>query len=56
MKIYVEQVTNNVDVDAIMRIREQVFERELGITLAPSVESENGHATYLLARVDSTTR
>ena len=51
MKINVEQVTNDADVDAIMRIREQVFERELGITLAPSVESENGHATYLLARV-----
>jgi hypothetical protein len=51
MKIIVEQVTNDSAVDAIMRIRYQVFEREMGIKLALSGPSENGHATYLLARV-----
>ena len=51
MEINVEQGTTDADVDAIMRIREQVFERELGITLACLGASENGHATYLLARV-----
>jgi len=50
MKIVVEQVTNDSGVDAIMRIRHQVFERELGIKLALSGSSDNGHATYLLAR------
>lgn len=50
MKIVVEQVTNDSDVDAIRRIRHQVFEQELGIKLAFSGESENGHTTYLLAR------
>lgn len=45
MEIIVEQVTTETDVDAIKRIREQVFERELGINLAPSSLSENGHGT-----------
>jgi len=51
MEIMAEQVTNDEDVEAIMQIREQVFVRELGITLAPSSASENGWATFLLARV-----
>ncbi len=51
MKIIVEQVTSDSAADAIMRIRYQVFEREMGIKLALSGLSENGHATYLLARV-----
>lgn len=51
MEIIVEQVTNDSGVDAIMRIRHQVFEREMGIKLALSSPSENGHATYLLARM-----
>src|SRR6266849_8400558 len=50
MEIIVEQVTTDADVDAIVRIRNQVFLREMGITLAPFGASENGHATYLVAR------
>jgi len=50
MKIVVEQVMNDSSVDAIMRIRHQVFERELGIKLALSDASDIGNATYLLAR------
>jgi hypothetical protein len=51
MEIVVEQVTDDANVDAFMRIRQKVFEREMGIKLAPWGSSENGHATYLLARV-----
>ena len=51
MEIMVEQVTNDDGVEAIMQIREQVFVRELGIDLLPSSSSENGRATFLLARV-----
>jgi hypothetical protein len=51
MEIIVEQVMNDKDLEAIMRIREQVFVRELGIALAPLSLSENGRATFLLARV-----
>lgn len=50
MKIVVEQIIDDSGLDAIMRIRQQVFERELGIKLAFSGASDNGHATYLLAR------
>ncbi len=50
MEIIVEQVTTDADVDTIVRIRDQVFLREMGITLAPFGASENGHATYLVAR------
>src|SRR6266851_2215296 len=53
MEITVEQVTTDEDVDAIMRIRQQVFERELGISLAPLGAAKDGDATYLLARVGS---
>lgn len=51
MEIMVEQVTTETDIDVVRRIQEQVFERELGIKLAFSGSSENGRATYLLARV-----
>ena len=51
MEIIVEQVTNDANMDAVLRIRQQVFERERGIKLAPVGSSENGYATYLLARV-----
>ncbi len=50
MEIIVEQVTTDADVDAIVRIRHQVFLREMGITLPPFGALENGHATYLVAR------
>lgn len=50
MKIVIEQLMNDSGVDAIMRIRHQVFEQELGIKLALSGRSDNGQATYLLAR------
>src|SRR5260370_24441843 len=50
MEIIVEQVTTDEDLDAVLRIRDQVFLREMGITLAPFGASENGHATYLVAR------
>src|SRR5260370_31782370 len=50
MEIIVEQVTTAEDLDAVLRIRDQVFLREMGITLAPFGASENGHATYLVAR------
>jgi hypothetical protein len=51
MEIIVEQVTTETDADAIGRIRHQVFESEMGIKPALSGPAENGHATYLLARV-----
>jgi hypothetical protein len=50
MKILVEQITNDSGVEAIMRIRHQVFERELGIKLAHLSSPDNRNATYLLAR------
>jgi hypothetical protein len=50
MKIVVEPIMDDSHLDAVMRIRHQVFERELGIKLAFSGASDNGHATYLLAR------
>ncbi len=50
MEIIVEQGTTDADIDAIVRVRDQVFLREMGIRLAPMVASENGHATYLVAR------
>jgi len=51
MEIIVEQVTTAEDLDAVLRIRDQVFLREMGIRLAPSGASVNGHATHLIARV-----
>jgi len=51
MEITVEQVTTDEDMDAVLRIRDQVFERELGITLVRSGASMNGHASHLIARV-----
>ena len=50
MEIVVEQVTNEVDANVITRIQRQVFEREMGIKLAPLGASKNGQATYLVAR------
>src|SRR3989441_8003471 len=51
MEIIVEQVTTAEDLDAVLRIQEQVFERELGITLSPMGPSGNGHTTHLIARI-----
>ena len=51
MEILVEQLTNGARLEDINRIRQQVFERELGINLPPLGSSENGHAAYLVARV-----
>ena len=51
MEIIVELVKNDHDAEAVNRIREQVFVRELGIALAPSMSSEHDHATSLVARI-----
>ncbi len=51
MEITVEQVTTDEDLEAVLRVRDQVFERELGITLVPSGASMNAHASHLIARV-----
>ncbi len=51
MNISVELATNDADIEAILQIRDEVFFREMGISLEPLGASENGHATYLLARV-----
>jgi len=51
MEIIVEQVTTAKDLDAVLRIRDQVFLREMGIRLAPSGPSVNGHVTHLVARI-----
>lgn len=51
MKIIIETVTNSEDTDAMWQIRRDVFERELGIMLAPPEISEKNAITHLLARV-----
>src|SRR5260370_14085235 len=51
MEIIVKQVTTAEDLDAVLRIQEQGFERELGITLSPMGSSRNGDATHLIARI-----
>jgi hypothetical protein len=53
MEIIIEKVITETDFDAIMRIQDQVFGREMGIKVAPSDPSDNGRARYLIARVGS---
>jgi len=49
MRIIVEQATNEADRAAIVRIRQQVFEREMGLTLEPLSSSDK--VSHLLARI-----
>jgi hypothetical protein len=50
MEVTVQQVTTDEDLEAVLRIRDRVFLREMGIRLAPKVASENGHVVHLIAR------
>jgi hypothetical protein len=50
MRIIVEQATNKADRAAIVRIRQQVFEREMGLTLEPLSPSDK--VSHLLARIE----
>ncbi|MCM3904256.1 MAG: hypothetical protein ND866_21340 [Pyrinomonadaceae bacterium] len=50
MKIIVEQVTTKADRAAVARIRQQVFEREMGLAVKPLSEFDGG--SHLLARID----
>jgi hypothetical protein len=53
MKLIITQVTNNSeDMAAMFRIRQEVFERELGIALAPLRVSDQTGAVHLLAYVE----
>lgn len=52
MKIIVETVTNSEDEAATRQIRREVFERELGITLAPTEVSDQKAIAHLLARIE----
>lgn len=51
MRITTTQVNTAEDTAAMLLIRRAVFEDEMGIKLDPLQRSENGHVTYLLARV-----
>lgn len=51
MRIITTQVNTPDDTAAMMSIRQEVFENEMGIKLDPLQPSDNGHVTYLLARV-----
>ena len=50
MKIIVEQATTKADRAAVARIRQQVFEREMGMPLKPLSEFDGG--SHLLARIE----
>ena len=52
MKIMVETVTNNEDESAMRRIRRDIFEREMGITLAPPEVQDKNAVAHLLARAE----
>jgi GNAT superfamily N-acetyltransferase len=47
VEILIEQVTNDENTRAMMEVRRQVFEREMGIRLAP----DDGKMSHLIARV-----
>ena len=51
MRITTTQVSTSADTAAMLFIRRAVFEHEMGIKLDSLRPSENGHVTYLLARV-----
>lgn len=50
MEIIIENVGSNEDESAMWRIRREVFERELGIRLAPDEASSGGKISHLIAR------
>jgi len=50
MKIIVEQAKTKADRAAVARIRQQVFEREMGLALKPLSEFDGG--SHLLARIE----
>ena len=51
MRVITTQATTPNDTAAVLYIRQQVFEKELGITVDLLCPPQNGHITYLLARV-----
>jgi hypothetical protein len=51
MRIITTPVTTPDDIAAMLSVRQEVFENEMGIKLDPVQASDNGHVTYLLARV-----
>ncbi len=53
MEITIEPVVNIKDEVAMFRIREQVFKREMGISLARLTALDNSCSFHLLARVNS---
>lgn len=50
MEIIIESVLSKEDESAMWRVRREVFERELGIRLAPEGGPEGGRISHLLAR------
>lgn len=52
MKIVIEAVVSDEDQNAMRRVRREVFERELGITLAPPEVAERNAIAHLLARAE----
>ena len=51
MKIIIEAVTSSEAESAMWRVRRDVFEREMGIKLAPDGAREDGKISHLIARV-----
>src|SRR2546423_14598881 len=51
MKIIIEAVTSGEAESAMWRVRRDVFEREMGIKLAPDGAREDGKISHLIARV-----
>jgi len=49
VEILIEQVTNDENARAMMGVRRQVFERELGIRLPPDGARANGKISHLVA-------
>jgi hypothetical protein len=50
MKIIIETVTSSEAESAMWRVRRDVFEREMGIKLAPDEAQEGGKISHLIAR------
>ena len=51
MEVFIEQVMGGESTRAMLEVRRQVFEREMGIRLAPEGAREGGRISHLLARV-----
>ncbi|HEX8634175.1 MAG TPA: hypothetical protein VF703_08505 [Pyrinomonadaceae bacterium] len=51
MEIIIEEVLSKEDEAAMWEIRREVFERELGIRLAPDEAERDGQLSHLIARV-----